>query len=522
MLNLFKRKRKLDQSSTSQPAPKPIQEAEASVRLRANIGYQQLEQRKVLSASFIGSAGGLIVDSFAPGQDLVFSQTTSVINGTAQDSFALEVSSGSFLGSTINPLIELESVNGGTNNRLEVATNLFGGAANAQISLDGATSVGSEVEFDQAGGPINFASLDISNFTNQDRGFSLNTIGDVTASNISVVDSNPLDSLDPAANLSINTQGSITTTGSIENSIDNPLDGVSLIASGQNNDITVVDRIETLSGSIVLSAGDSVQLASTGQILSGGAGDTTITSGTSPATGNSGDQISMTDGSRIDVGFGQANLTAQGDVLISEITSLASGDAITITTSQQIIDNTAAESDNVISNNGRSRFLSTGDIGGSGAANINIQADSLEFDTDGSATISDSNAGLTIDRASRADGGAAIDSSGPLTISQNIDVGASSSFATNNSTSIDDDLTINNNAIVSLSTTLGAQLEFTAGDDIVFDGGSFATTGGNSIVLIADNALRAASRIFSQPNLLRSRLMELEILALRLEPMSIV
>ena len=486
-MKLFKSKRQQNETRKTSLAAAKAPEPEASILPRAAIGYQRLEQRRVLSASFIGSAGELILDSFDPGQNLTFAQTNSFINGIDQDSFTFQVDSGSFTGSLANPLFELESVSGGTNNLLQVATSFFGGATNAQISIDGATSTGGQVEFDQAGNSVTFDSLNISNFTNIDRGFSLNAIGDVTASSISVIDSNPLDSINPSASLTINTQGSIT-AGSIENLIDNPLAEIDLSANGANNDIAVIDRIESQSGSIELSAGDSVQLNSTGQIVSGNLGNTTIISGTSGLAGDSGDQILLADGSRIDVGLGQTNLIAEGDVLVSQITSLNSGDAVSITTGGQIVDNTLAESDNVIAANGRSQFIATGDIGGAGVGDIDIQAEFLEFDTNGSAAISDSDLGITIDRTSRADAGVQLDSNGALTISQNISVGADSSFITNNSNSVGDDLTIDSGAIVSLTSTVGAQLEFIAADDIVFDTGSVTTSPNNhSVVLIADN-----------------------------------
>ena len=225
-MTLFKRKRQLDENANVSQAAAQAPETGAPDLPHAEIGYQRLEQRRVLSATFIGSASGLIVDNFAPGQDLTFGQTDAFVNGVLQDSFIFEVDSGSITGSLANPLFEIESVNGGTNNRLEVASSVFGGASNAQISIDGTNTLGGQSEFDQVGLPISADSINISNFTNVDRSFSLDAIGDVTASNISVVDSNPLDSVDPVASLTINTQGSITTAGSIENLIDNPISGI--------------------------------------------------------------------------------------------------------------------------------------------------------------------------------------------------------------------------------------------------------------------------------------------------------
>ncbi len=462
--------------------------AKSSHTITAQIGYRRLEQRQVLSASFIGAAGGIVLDSFDPGQDLLFVQTDALINGVVQDSYLFEVSSGGWTGSTANPLIDLESVNGGVNNRLEVATALFGGAANAQISIDGTASGGGEVEFQQAGNPVTFQQLDISNFTNQDSSLSLNSIGDITAANISVVDSNPLDAIDPLANLTITTQGSITTAGSIDNLIDNLDNEVRLIATGQNNDITIGDRVETQSGSIIIQAGDSVRLASTSQIMSGGMGDVLIDSGQSPTQGDSGDVISMADGSTIDVGFGVANLTAQGNVLVGEINSLGNGDAVSIETGGQIIDSTAAESDNITTPNGRAKLIATGDIGAAGNGDIDIESQLLEFDTDGLAFVSDSDNGITVDRVSRADGGATVTSNGQLTISQDINLGDDSSFTSNNSSSINDDIVIDSGAVVTLNSATSSQLSLIAADDIVFDTGAIVTTGGNhSAVLIADN-----------------------------------
>jgi len=485
-----------------------VEVSDSTSRPRAQIGYQRLEQRRVLSASFIGAAGGLVLDSFDPGQDLHFSQTNALVNGVIQDSYVFEVASGSFIGSTVSPLIELESVNGGTDNQLQVATALFGGSTNAQISIDGSATGGGEISLQQSGAAITFDNLTISNLTNQDQSFSLNTIGDITASNISVVDSNPLDAVNPLASLVISTQGSINTTGTIDNLIDNPLSEIQLIANGQDNDINVVDRIETRSGQIILQANDSVGVISTGQILSGGLGNTLIQSGLGVTPGDSGDVISLADGSRIDVGSGQAIFNAPGNILISEITSSGFGGTVSLTTGGQIIDNTAAETDNIITPNGRSQLQAAGDIGLSGTGDINIESEFLEFDSNGSVAISDSDFGVTIDRISRADGGAQITSDGHLTISQNVNVGANSSFTTNNSTTIDDDLTINNGAAVTLDSTLAAQLNFIAAD-------AQTTKEPLTRIEVQSQTLPALVSQSQQPTLRRLRLMASVILDLR-------
>ena len=105
-MKLFNRKQPKSKKATAAPIAEQTLVSTEAVPPSADIGYQRLEQRRVLSASFgIGAGGALILDSFDPGQDLTVAQTDSFINGFIQDSFAFEVDSGSFTGSVTNPCL---------------------------------------------------------------------------------------------------------------------------------------------------------------------------------------------------------------------------------------------------------------------------------------------------------------------------------------------------------------------------------------------------------------------------------
>ena len=92
----------------------------------------------------------------------------------------------SWLGSTVDPSFELESVMGGVDNRLEIATSFFGGASNANLVIDGADTTGSSVQVFQNGPQVEFDSLDLSSFRNVDTSLDVRTIGDLTVSELSV------------------------------------------------------------------------------------------------------------------------------------------------------------------------------------------------------------------------------------------------------------------------------------------------------------------------------------------------
>ena len=482
-MNLFRRKSKRRLTTES--------ESSSSNPLSANIGYTKLEPRRVLSASFVFGTGSLILDSFDAGQDLTFSQQSVEINGTIQDAYVFDVASGSLTGSLSNPLFELESVSGGTNNRLEVATSFFGGQSNANLTLDGATTTGTEIGFTQNSPLLNFNSLQISNFTNVDRSLELNAIGDITASNLTIADSNPSDAITPGADLRIETEGSITINGSVENQIDTSSAGIDLTAEGPNNDVQVFGNIETTAGNISISSDDSAIINSTGSIQSGSTGNVTISAGVDNLAGNSGNEIRMADGAVVDGGAGSVSLStaAGGDVLLSTVSSAAVGDAITINSDGEIVDNTLSESANLTAANGRINITGASDIGSSDEGDIDIESERLGFNTSGEIHLVDNDFGVTIDTDSTALGGGEIIASNFLTIDADVTVGATTTFVAGNSSNINDDLTLGPDALVQLNSTSSATLSFVAGDDVIFDGGQISTlaTAQHAVVLTADN-----------------------------------
>ena len=241
-------------------------------------GYLRLEQRTLLSATFttVGTTG-LVLNDFDAGQDLDFSQANTVVNGISQDSFVFQVASGSFTGNTANPLIELESVNGGINNQLEVATTFFqGSAANADLNFNGLSTAGTAVEFTQSSSNLTFDSLQLSNFANDNRDLDLMATGDVTLNNVTVFDSDPTDAVAAPATLDVSVVGSLSLTGQTGNLISNPNANVDLSASGNitmasSAELTSQQTIELSSttGSVVLSdvsAGADVQVQAANNI----------------------------------------------------------------------------------------------------------------------------------------------------------------------------------------------------------------------------------------------------------------
>ena len=241
-------------------------------------GYLRLEQRTLLSATFttVGTTG-LVLNDFDAGQDLDFSQANTVVNGISQDSFVFQVASGSFTGNTANPLIELESVNGGINNQLEVATTFFqGSAANADLNFNGLSTAGTAVEFTQSSSNLTFDSLQLSNFANDNRDLDLMATGDVTLNNVTVFDSDPTDAVAAPATLDVSVVGSLDLTGQSGNLISNPNANVDLSASGNivmasSAELTSQQTIDISStnGSVTLSdvsAGADVQVQAANNI----------------------------------------------------------------------------------------------------------------------------------------------------------------------------------------------------------------------------------------------------------------
>ena len=264
--------------SKSRSADQAAQQSGPSPQSNFMPGYLRLEQRTLLSATFATfGTTAFVLNDFDVGQDLDFAQQDAIVNGISQDSYVFQVASGSFTGATTNPLIELESVNGGTNNQLEIATSFFqGGAANAQLTINGLATNGTNVEFTQSSSNLTFDTLALSNFANDNRDFDLNATGDVSLENVTVFDSDTTDALTAPAAFDVSVDGNLNLDELTGNLISNPNADVALSASGNitsanSAELTSTQAIALSStgGSITLadvSAGDSIQVQSANNI----------------------------------------------------------------------------------------------------------------------------------------------------------------------------------------------------------------------------------------------------------------
>ncbi len=418
----------------------------------ANIGYTRLEPRQVLSASFVFGAGSVLLDGFDAGQDFSFGQQNAIVNGASQDAYIFTVDSGSFTGNATDPLVELESVNGGIDNRLEIATSFFGSPLDANFAFDGliAGSATDQVSITQFTPTFTFETLHLENFTNVDQSLELNTIGDVTTGDLTVADSNPNDNINPAVDIRIATTGTIEIEDntSLVNEVNNPNSGISIRANGTGNDVFVSGAIQTSVGEIDVLAEDELRM--------------------------------RTSGSTIDAGTGRVTLTSlSGDVFIGAVTSQATGDAISIDSAGGIFDNSNNESSNLSAANGRIVLNSGSNIGLAGDSDIDIQSQFVAFNTPGVVALSDLAAGLNIDVSSTA-GSGFVQAAGDLRISANVSFNGAMDFTATN------DLIIQNNVFVTQNAN--APVAFT-GVNFQMEDGSAINSAGQVIVEASSNVL---------------------------------
>ena len=343
----FLRKRKQTELAVENAAPD-------SYTTHADLGYQKLEERKVLNATFTFDAAAslLTIDDFDAGSDLSIDQNTASINGGApEDAYIFTLASGTFDDGGGFAPGDFE-VSGDT---LTVATETFGadGGLDANVVVDGA--VGADfIELTQADitDDIQFNSFEISNIQNLGNSLELNVVGDVTLDNLSVVDNDPLvmPPTMPIADLSITTTGSINVVGSLDNAIENVDSGIELNATGGNSDVTISAAVTTVEGAIEIAAGDEVTFTSTGSLTSADTGNLSVTANTDVAVdGDGSDGIVMVEGSILNAGSGEISLssagTGGGDIEISSITtSNATGTAVNINSNLGVIDGDLASS----------------------------------------------------------------------------------------------------------------------------------------------------------------------------------
>jgi len=382
-------------------------------------GYLRLEQRTLLSATFttVGTTE-LVLNDFDAGQDLNFSQANTVVNGISQDSFIFQVASGSFTGDTANPLIELESVNGGVNNQLEIATAFFqGAAANADLNFDGLSTAGTAVEFTQSSNNLTFDSLQLNNFANDNRDLDLMATGDVTLNNVTVFDSDPTDAVITPATLDVSVVGNLNLAGQTGNLISNPNANVDLSASGNISisngaELTSQQTIELSStnGSVALadvSAGADVQVQAANNI--------TQLAGTAVDAG--GTVHFLVDSGTVNMG----NVSAGDDVLIQ-----ATGDIAQQSTTGIV----AGTNVNFTSSNGA---VTLADVSADGNIQVQAQNDIIQFA--GTETLS----GAAVDFASN-NGSATLAS---ISAGTNIQVQTANNITQINGTEIEAETTAN-------------------------------------------------------------------------------
>ncbi len=300
-----------------------------------------------------------------------------------------------------------------------------------------------------------------------------------------------------------NTSGSfdLISNGPVEldvNALLSSTNQVGIQALGVDSDVTINGDLSSVNGDVTIEAADSIFMGASGSIVVQNNGDIVLEANSDLLNGNSNDLISMSDGGLIQASQGTIRLTADGVdggsiTLGSVVTSNATASAIEVSSTAGIVDGTAGELANLSANAGRIRLITTaGGIGaGVVAADIDLDAFELVFQSANNAAgivqITDLAGGVRVAGLSSAGGVGFLAANSPLTISADINLVASFTFTAGNSGAAGDDLTINNNAIVTLNSAVAGLLTFDAGDDIVFATGRIVTTGAaHSVLLRAD------------------------------------
>ncbi|MCY2977146.1 MAG: hypothetical protein NTU79_00585, partial [Planctomycetota bacterium] len=262
--------------------------------------------------------------------------------------------------------------------------------------------------------------------------------------------------------------------------------GFNSAVTGANGDLQVNGTIAAANGNITLSAADSILFGASGSATITGNGNVSITANTDGLDGDGLDGILMNSGATIQVNTGTISLSSEGNfggniTLGSLIANTNAGTSIDIRANGSILDGTTSDALadlNLSAAAGHIELRSgNGGIGAAGDGDLDINGLRLGFNTTGSIQITDLAGGIKVDTISTAGGGGFLAANSPLTISANITVGASTVFTAGNSASINDDILINNNAVVRLTgTAADSALTFNAGDDIIFDTGSIIAT----------------------------------------------
>ena len=297
-------------------------------RTSSALGYDELEDRQVLSASFAFDAATSLfsIDGFDDiSSSLTIDQASTSINGGAnQDAYIFTLRSGTFTNGGGIPAANFEIAG----NRLSVGTGFFGGAANANVAIDGAVGSNS-VALVQANvaNDIVFDSLEVSNFRNFARSIELNLVGDVTLSDLTIGDTINTTELSVSTNGSIDVDGDLTATnnGSIDLTSTDDIN-ISGLVQSDNGDIDIETGQNLVLATSALSSQINIGIVSS-------SGDATLNVGGGAI--EVGDRILSGDatlGAPIVLEAGDLEVNAARDIIVGSIqartVSLNAGDDI--------------------------------------------------------------------------------------------------------------------------------------------------------------------------------------------------
>ena len=284
-------------------------------RTSSKLGYDKLEDRQVLSASFAFDAATslLTIDGFDDvSSSLTIDQgSTSLNGGNAENAYIFTLGSGTFTNGGGIPAANFR-IDGST---LSVGTGFFGGAANANVAIDGAVGSNSVALFQaDLADDIVFESLEVANFRNFARSIELNLVGDVTLDDLTIGTPNQ------STELMVTTDGSIDVDGDLTATNNGSIDLTS------TDEINISGLVQTNNGDINIETGQDLVLATTAlssQI------DVGIVSSTGDATLNvGGDAIEVGDrilsgdaslGAPIVLESGDLEVNAARDIIVGSV-----------------------------------------------------------------------------------------------------------------------------------------------------------------------------------------------------------
>ncbi len=306
-----------------------------------------------------------------------------------------------------------------------------------------------------------------------------------------LISSNGMISLEAQGTLSVDNVGSDLTSLTA--------DSIRLVSAGMDSDVIVNNVITATGGNIEISAADRLLFTADAEVVSTGTGNISLAS--NQIGGNDFGALLLADGAWVAADDGDVQLstlggTGAGDVFVSAIsTSTVSDSAISIQAQGSIFDGTVGESANLNAKFGGVQLAAFGGIGGPGFDDLNTDVDRLAFQVQQEIILTDVGASLIIDNLGPLDTssamGGGIVSANHLTISSDVVLGSTTTFFSIRSDQVNNDIVVNDNAIVRLDTTTDSVLSFDAADDLIFDTGRVVATGSNQhhVLLLADREL---------------------------------